>query len=347
MKRKPRIAVISNDANHGLAFQRGHLVFRHLKDRYDFVALGMNNLMPSDLYYVDAVVMLHPYSPHQATLTKRLRAQYNIPIVVDIDDLLDNLPSDHPEYGNFKSNAAHICAMFADHLVVSTDYLKQAWGHMNKNCTVIENAIDPARYTPYAGIPRPYKANFVVGWTGSQSHRPDLYNTGFIEGLSLFMEKYPDTSAHFHNLCPQVLLDRFGLRVMYTEKSVDFLDYPALCATFGWDLCAVPLHDHPFNRAKSDLRLLDFSQFSVPVLASPLESFVPHGKEGRCLLTRDNSDISWFEALEGAYKNRTSLTLLGEKARTHVLEHRSVQEASRQWDRVLSSLGGLGPMEPQ
>jgi hypothetical protein len=288
--------------------------------------------------------MFHPYTQENAIFIKRCRSHYNIPVIVDIDDLLDKLPSDHPEFVYFQKAQPADCVMFADHFTTSTDYIKNSWGHLNKNVTVIENVIDESRYQNFTNSPKPHKSGFVVGWTGGQSHRPDLYNTGFIEGLSEAMDQCEDMRAYFHILCPQVLLDRFGSRVIFNPRPVDYLDWPALSFTLPFDICAVPLYEHPFNEAKSDLRLLDMAPFSIPVLASPRNQFSRHRQKElephhqRLFLVDQDSKDHWRDSLIQLYRNRPLVEAVGANARDYVMTQRTAGYALDKWRSLLRSM---------
>lgn len=333
---KLKIAIIANNIDHGLTYQRAHLILRHLKE-YEFVPINTQDLCPSKLLYCDAAIMLHPYSPLQATIAKRFKSQYGIPLIVDIDDLLDNLPSDHTEYGAFKSNQAHVCAMFADALTVSTESLRLKWGTLNKNTVVIPNVVDMSRYEGLMDIPKPYRSGYTIGWTGSQSHRPDLYNTGFIEGLAEVMRNNDNVRAHFHNLCPQVLLDEFGSRIIYTNETVDFLDYPALVSTFGWDLVAVPLYNHPFNDAKSDLKLLEFAPFKTPVIASNRASYSDLSDKFLYTVKSDTA-LAWKEGLEHVIANQSQALERAQRAFDYVRHERTILQGAYLWRGLLEQV---------
>lgn len=340
---KKRIGLISGDITGGLAFQRGHIYMRHLKDEFEFVPMSMHECDHASMLYLDAAILYHPCTEEQLAVLHRATNHYQIPIIVDIDDLLTDLPVDHPEYRLFRGTKVVPILSRADHVVVSTDYLRKTWGHLNQNMSVIENVVDMRRYKKLLDVAKPYHSGFTVGYTGGQSHRPDLYNTGFIEGLEKFMEKYEDVRAHFHILCPQKLVDRFGSRVIFTENVVDYLDYPSMCATFAWDLCVVPLQNHPFNDAKSDLRLLDMSVFKIPVLASPRADFIRHLEKKRLGIALDGC---WFGALEYAYLNREEVESAASNAFDYVTTERTAQVGAEKWRALLRGLTRSDPPTP-
>lgn len=323
-----RIILTSGDITNGLSYQRSHIFLRYLRSQYEFIPKSFGDLNHTDCLYADGILILHPYGSEVAHFIHRAKTQYGIKVFVDLDDMTDNLPSDHPEFANFKGGAVPDIIRYATHTVVSTDRLKEHWGHLSPNISVIENTIDVKRYAGYIKQPKPYHSGFVIGWTGSNSHRPDLYNTGFIEGLRAIMNERDDVRAYFHLLCPQVLLDEFGARIIFNERAVDFMDYPGMCFTYPFDICAVPLYDHPFNEAKSDLRLLDLSPFNIPIVASNIGDWQKHSD--RAVLTNNTAE-DWYQAFRWCYETPNKLIETADKAHDYVLRERGTEKACEKW----------------
>ena len=49
--------------------------------------------------------------------------------------------------------------------------------------------------------------------------------------------------------------------------------YPARLARMNLDIAVAPLVDHPFNRAKSALKLLEYGALALPVVATDIEPY--------------------------------------------------------------------------
>lgn len=334
-----RIGMIHADRNHGLMYQRGMIPLRRLRGEYEIVPLSLGYIEHADILTLDAIILFHSWHATHLQLVRRAKGHYQIPVIIDIDDLLSDLPSDHPDHGAFKDHKIHEILSLADQVTVSTPFLRDNWGHLNKNIAVIENCIEERRYAGMTGEKqiKPYHSGFVVGWSGSTTHRPDLYNSGFVDGLVQLMEKYDDVRAYFHILCPQVFRDKFGSRVIFNADHVDYMDWPALCYTFPWDVCTVPLTNHPFNDAKSDLRLLDMAPFKIPIIASPRANFVQHIGKPYMLYADDNPE-AWFKQLEYAYQNKQNLRMIADEAHKYVMSQRTAEVGAQKWREVLSSV---------
>jgi hypothetical protein len=289
-----------------------------------------------DFFYTDCIVMVHPWSLDFAHVAARARFHYQCPVVVDLDDLLMELPIDHPDYGNINGRPLVDTLQTANEVVYSTPYLKAKLGHLNKSATVIENTIPEHVFKSYNTPNKPYKTTFTVGWTGGQSHRSDILYT-FEKGLREFLIENDDTRAHFHGLCPQELYRSLGAQVYFEPATVDYMDYHAICETYPFDVCLVGLVDHAFNHAKSDLRLIDMAPHNIPIIASPRSDFYKHKDRQIMLYAEDNSSehMSWKDALQYAKDHPEEMKAMAARAKAYVLEERLSTVAAEKWFHVL------------
>ncbi len=336
---KKKIAVVTYNVNDGLVYQRIHLAFRHLKDQFDFIFRDINDVHHSDMFYVDALVLVHPWSPDMMYLASRARRHYGIPVIIDLDDLLQAIPTDHPEYIYFRGAKVDQILMQADFAVYSTENLHRRLAHLTKHSCVIENTINENMYKNLKPINNIHKNCFIVGWTGAQNHRGDQYFS-FLDGLVKFLEKHPDAKAYFHILCPEYLRDRFGSQIIYEPVPADFLDYPAFSQTYPFDVCMVGLMAHEFNEAKSDLKLLEMAPNKIPIIASPRADFIKHKDRDIMLYADDEKEgySDWFTQLEWAYNNQDKLKEMGQRAYNYVMSERLSTKAAGLWQEVLTKV---------
>lgn len=338
-KKKKRIGIVSFNASHGLVWQRLHLNLRHLRDDYDFFCFDVQEFRHSDAFYLDAIVMSQPSGPAYLSLIERCRMHYKIPVIIDVDDLVSELPSDHPDYASFRSAMLPQIIQAAAAVVYSTKYLAGRLGHLNKRHYVVPNSICAKTYENYVPRNKPHKNTFIVGWTGGQSHRSDQLFT-FLPGLRRFLEEHSDAKAYFHVLCPDVLLKEFGSQIIYDPNPCEYLDYYSVAASYPFDVCLVGLPDSNFNNAKSDLKLLEMAPNRIPLIASPRADFLQH-KDRNIMLYADDSlqarHPSWYQQLELAYREREQLKAMGERAAEYVLTERLSIDTAKLWSTVLAN----------
>lgn len=336
--RKPRILIYSYGANDGLVYQRAHLPLMHLRDKYDFVVRDVEDRVShTDFFYCDAVVMIHPHNTVLASMAERIRYHYGKPLIVDLDDLVHDLPTDHPDFIIGKQSRVPQILQAATQVVYSTKYLAETYMHLNRNFTVIENTISKRIYETYQPATKPHKNAFIIGCTGGQSHISDHYNS-FLPGLIKFMDEYEDAQCYFHVVCPDPLIKRYGSRVRFEPIPCDFLDYPAVSAAYPFSVALVGLTDCHFNNGKSDLKLLEMAPNDIPIIASPRADFIRHTPKGIMMYAEDNSDYrSWYDALVFAYENEDRMQEMSARAKEYVLAERLSDKAADKWDQVLQS----------
>jgi len=333
---KKRITVVSFNSSAGLIYQRAHIPFRHLSDIYDFQFIDLSDIRHIDLFYTDALVFVHGWSEEFTYLAERARYHYGVPVIVDLDDLLMDLPIDHPEFASIHGKSLNNTLQLATSVVYSTPYLKMRLRHLNKNCTIIENTLPEQIFKNYVQPKRPHKNSFVIGWTGGQSHRSDQLHT-FYSGVRQFLLDHDDARAHFHGLCPQELQRELGAQVFFDGQMVDYMDYHATVENYPFDVCLVGLIDHPFNHAKSDLRLIDMAPHGIPLIASPRTDFLKHKDKNICLYAEDNSTeyMSWYEAIGWAKDHPEEMKEMADRAWNYVKEERLSNVAATKWFHVI------------
>jgi hypothetical protein len=332
-----RIAIVAANPNDGLPYQRAHLPFRELRHKYEFRCYSADELRHSDAFYSDAVILIHPLYKDMLHVAERARYHYQVPVIVDIDDLVTETPEWHPGYVSLRHNCLQQIIMSASHVVYSTRYLQQRLAHLNRNSSIIENSISERVYKNYKPVTKPHANCFIAGWTGGQSHVRDL--DVFTPGLRSFLLERHDAKAYFHVLKPASLND-LGTQVIFEPDVADFLDYPGVAAAYPFSCCMVGLINHPFNHAKSDLKLLEMAPHGIPLIASPRSDFIQHADKNIMLYAEDNSQEypSWRQQLDWAADHPDEMQAMAERARDYVLGERLSIHAAAKWDAVLSSV---------
>ena len=204
--------------------------------------------------------------------------------VLGMDDLLTDLPPDnpfsrtiYPDIGDRIKRALGHC----DRLVVTTPALASIYGPMAREVRVIPNAIDFTRWpSPRARLER---ERLRVGWAGAAQHLHDL---------RLISRVVQATASEFEwvffGSCPPEMREY----VKEVHPMVPVNRFPARLARLGFDIAVAPLVDHPFNRAKSSLKLLEYGALALPVVASDIEPY----RNAPVTRVGDDPD-AWIEAL--------------------------------------------------
>ncbi len=267
---------------------------------------------PDKVSEADIVLLQRDFPAHIAAYEKIIaiaRAQAK-PVVLDLDDLLLDLPADHPD----RLNHHYAGRLFpilralleADLITVSTWQLAEQLRPMNPNIRVLPNYIDERVWhlTPRQQPP-PDKSPLTIAYMGGDSHVPD-----FEPLLSILTEILTTYQG-------RILLKSVGMQLppslqgLRNAEAVPFLfGYPGyvnFVQQQGFDLAIAPLQDNTFNRCKSSIKFLEYSALGVPGVYSclpPYSSLIRHGENGflasnpdewrRAILTLiENPELRW------------------------------------------------------
>jgi glycosyltransferase involved in cell wall biosynthesis/GT2 family glycosyltransferase len=190
--------------------------------------------------------------------------------VLIVDDLLDQLPPGHPARGRAAPDIGdrlRRAARAANLTVVTSAGLAAALELPAERARVIDNALpdDPWRDLAASAAARPAPAGRVlrVGWVGAQQHAADL---ALIDPV---VRARPQLQWVFLGMAPP------GAGAVGAEchPMVPFDRYPQRLAELQLDVALVPLVDHPFNRSKSRLKLLELGALGIAVVASDLPPY--------------------------------------------------------------------------
>lgn len=218
-------------------------------------------------------------------------------VVYEADDAFDMLEPWHPQYAAWtkdKIDQSVQMMKLADMVTVSTPWLAEHFRKYNRNIQVIPNLIDLTAW------PSPVHAekrdSFRVVWAGSTSHKGDLDLV--VTALETFARLNPTVKLVFFGQQPD------GINVpadqMEFHEAVDFENYPQKLASLDADVAIAPLVDCPFNRGKSNIRIVQYMACGWPVIASDVEPYsqtmrVNSGAVGGLLVENQEG---WFGALE-------------------------------------------------
>lgn len=183
--------------------------------------------------------------------------EYGKKAIVDIDDAIDpgagpkEYLLDESGYDVLKENLVE-----ADAVTVTTEYLKKRY-NFNKNTHVLPNCIDPELFE---GLENNNGGRFTtIGWAGGRTHKHDfrLANKQIARALSL-----PETKLAI------IGFNNTGLEASFTDWTEKPKEFPRMLAEAGFDIGIAPTSDIPLNRAKSNLKYLEYSWLGIPTVGS-------------------------------------------------------------------------------
>jgi len=292
------------------------------------------------MHDVDVVIMqrlMHDGLTNHINLAKRAGQV----IINDVDDWYWGLDpnnsawkASHPQYNKKENVNFYKSIISASSLVTtSTPFLFEKMKVWNKNVLLLPNTVKTKAFKKHDHT---INEDVVIGWAGSTAHRsndlqvlsgvlPSFNNT--TTQISYLHAGHHDTSPHF--------ADEIGLpkEKVKTLPICDPEKYPEM---FQMDIGIAPLRDFPFNHAKSEIKLLEYSASGIPWVASALPSYKSLAKEfgmGRIA----KNPHQWTQHLNALVSSRELRKEEGERL-YELVKKRDVAIGGQKWKEVLSSL---------
>lgn len=240
--------------------------------------------------------------------------------VFEIDDLLHNLPprSTHRDsmHGDELERLSEGISM-CDRLVTTSTALANAYGKFCGEVKIVPNFLERAKWGQLQPL-RLQGRKPRVGWAGGMSH------TGDLELLHPVIEAlHKEVDWVFFGMCPESL--RPYIREYHESTSLDY--YPSKLASLNLDLALAPLEYHPFNDAKSALKVLEYGALGYPVICTDIVTY-----QGDFPVMRvSNNPKEWIDAVHHSIVDRDALAAQGNALRLHILENWMLEDNLDKW----------------
>lgn len=247
--------------------------------------------------------------------------------VFQMDDLITHLPSEHPNFKSIPRDARYRLRQLlglGDAAVVSTEPLAELARSMSGEVHLVPNML---AWEKWGGLvsQRRQGAKLRVGWAGAQQHKGDL---------ALIHEVVRATADEvdwiFFGMCPDSL--KPFVREVH-EFITDLEAYPAKLATLNLDLAIAPLEIHPFNEAKSNLRLLEYGALGWPVICTDI---LPYQTQNPPVTRLPNEPQLWLNAIRERVAQPDVLARDGDALRAWVWQHFRQEDHLDLWQRALT-----------
>lgn len=211
-------------------------------------------------------------------VTMKRHISHPVKFVYEIDDNVDHLLPDnfaYKEYGKPEKDNMVSMMKRCDVSVFSTFTLKKYYeDHRGvKNGVVLPNLLPKYLWPdPNPENPDPIKRPKIL-WSGSQSHYGKNNDLEFVfqlieatcDDFSWIIQGNP---SQFHRQLKKEVEHR--VQIIPTR---DFYTYPRALRDAKADLAIAPLKDNLFNRAKSNLKLLEYTAAGYPSVFSDIDPY--------------------------------------------------------------------------
>ncbi len=258
---------------------------------------------------------------------KQVKQQTQIKIIFSLDDLVTNLPkmSDRKKlvFRDMRSRLRKTLAL-CDHTIVSTQPLADLCRQYTGNVTVIPNRLEKQRWLNLSPSEKNSHQKPRVGWAGANQHAGDLaLMSNVVQSLA------DKVDWVFMGMCPPELRPY----VKEFHQFVSFNQYPQALAELDLDLALAPLEEHPFNEAKSNLRLLEYGVMGWPVIASDI---YPYQQDGAPVTLIPNDEAVWIETILAALAEPEKIAAQGRHLQNWVCQKFILEDHLDDWLKVFN-----------
>jgi hypothetical protein len=258
-----KLSIIAPDTTDACAIYRAH-PWAKLGVETEFYSGKLGFQLWQAVISADVVLLQRPWTVQNVNIARTVK-DAGKKLLLDYDDDLSCLPAWNPNAHHFKGCLPHLhtlCSL-ADAVTVATPALAQAaaaWGA--SRIAVVPNAIDDGM----RGIVR-HPRNPIMLWRGSGTHSADLE-----EGRAYLTEMNKTHEIVFMGDKPAWA---YTLRHRHFGVT-DYVNYLTTMATLAPDIVAIPLVDHPFNLAKSDVGAIEAALIGAKLWHNGVGEFRQH-----------------------------------------------------------------------
>ena len=304
----------------------------------------MEQVAPEKVSLADIVVIQRDFPRWETAYRAVIQLAHSEgkPLIYEIDDLLVELPEDHPDRPIYYYSRAVLpmlqAILEADAVTVSTQALREYLLPFNPNVFILPNYLADDLWLMQPPVhrrqtdDRPADAPVIIGYMGTTSHVADLEMIA--EVLVKLLDQYSDRIVfQFWGIEPPAALRG---RTSVQWVSLNILEYAQFARYFSQRQCDIflaPLAENHFNQTKSSIKFLEYSSLGVPGVYSritPYESIVRHNETGMLA----SSPAEWEHSLHQLIDDPALRRKIGSQAFEAVDEEWRLAGHALEWRKL-------------
>jgi len=292
----------------------------------------------------DAIIMQREDTGVRFSTALALRYHYKCPIIQDNDDYIFDVPYTNPGSISYKDKRLHdigvedpksihqISLGAFDGYTVTTPHLEQYYGNYSPTY-LCPNSID---FKNKKFIKKKKHEDFRIMFSSSATHYENLYMISGV--IDEFMTKHKDATFYMYGKLPNLFQDKPYKNRIKKMRWIRPENYSEYIAKFSPDVCLAPLTDRNFNRAKSNLRILEYwSSGYHAVIASRVGHYIDTIKDGwNGYLVMEKEE--WLDKLEYLYKHRDKIEKLGKNGHDTAKKEYNLEKNARNWLNAVNAV---------
>lgn len=290
----------------------------------------------------DLVVIQRNFAQRRQPYAQIIAAarQADKPIVFEIDDLLWELPAEHPDRQKNVYAEAQLpmlmAATQADAITVASPALGEYFRAFFHNIYLLPNYLNESLWAmrpprPLSNLP-PAKQTTTIGFMGGNSHVPDLeLITPVLKGLC---QRYGSKLIlKFWGLQPPAELQSLPNTWCMQDQIARYGEFAGYLSKQECDIWIAPLRQSLFNKCKSAIKFLEYTASGTPGVYSrmpPYEGVVVHGETGLLAGSLDEWDLCLTQLIEQPQTRQQIAT----KAQEMVRQKWLLADHATEWEQA-------------
>ncbi|HEX6304644.1 MAG TPA: glycosyltransferase [Anaerolineales bacterium] len=276
----------------------------------------------------------------------RARAERK-PVIYEIDDLLLELPHDHPDVPIHYYTPALFSMLQAiieaDAVTATTAPLCAYLRPLNPNTWLLPNYLNDYFWPVNGRLSKTDSSPVVIGYMGSNTHKTDLESlTPVFISLT---RRYGDTILlrFWGGEPPEEVRAQPNVEWIPLQMS-DYREFAAYFSQQQADVFIAPLKDNLFNRCKSPIKYLEYSSLGIPGVysqVSPYEAIIQDRENGFLATSAEE----WEQHLAELIENSELRLQMGRKALETVRNGWLLSEHAHEWFEVFGRACSLSEVE--
>lgn len=280
----------------------------------------------------DLVFMQRPYTDDHVGRME-IAKDLGVPVWIDYDDMLWEVPTDNPTYFNYNSQGKLRNLGFllknADHVSVSTEFLAKSVRKVNPNVTVIPNALN-THFKLFKERSAPAKRNKAISWRGSRTHHRDVFS--FCQTIMDRSQHQKDWNWHFIGDNLWLVTDNMNHKSTFVHEPMDWDAYHKFLCKLAPAAMIVPLSDSPFNRAKSNIAWLEAAFAGAVAIGPDWEEWDHPG------VLQYNGEVQFGQRLDAVFRGEVDVVKEAAAAWEYIQEHFTIERTNKLRLQIVESL---------
>ncbi len=257
------------------------------------------------------------------------------PVLVDMDDWLLERPDSFDALqwvGTHASRKTMRAAILgADVVTASTSTIAERSRMLGASALVVANAVNCRQFVRHPRGDDPNRP-LTIAFCGTIAHRDDIPLIAL--ALRTLLRERQGRVRVVTVACPIPALQ--GLPGYTHHDFVPATDYPRFLSDLRIDIGLAPLYDTEFNRARSDIKYLEYSATGAATIASTVVPYQDSMRPDRGVLVAENKPEAWNVAIAALVDNAEHRQQLADNAYSWVRAERSIEATAHKWFDVFN-----------